>query len=136
QSSPLLSTEAVAYRDSAAASQAFSELASAAAHCPNTYVQGQIAGEPPLKTVFGPKPDTGWANVAGVVRLAYDATVSDQQGQSQEAVAVYLRRGRILLAVYVNDPKNPVAIEGHTTLEGIAQVFAQRLGSLSAAVVS
>jgi hypothetical protein len=135
QSSLLLSTEAVAYRDPAATSQAFSELSHAAGQCPNAYVQGKIAGEPPLRTVLGPQPDTGWSNVAGVDRLAFDATVSDQKEHSQEHVDVFVKRGRILIGVYIRNPESPVAVDGNANLEGIVNVFAQRLAALPEAAV-
>lgn len=136
QSMLLLSTEAVAYRDASATAQAFSELSNAAAHCPSGYVPSQLAGDPPVRTVFGPKPDAGWPKVGGVERLAFDATVNDQQGQSQETVGVYLRRGEFLRAVYIDSPKSPVAIDGQTSLQGIANIFAQRLASLPTAGVA
>lgn len=131
QSRLLFSTEAVAYGDAAGPSQAFSELSQVAARCPNGFVQGRIAGEPPLKTVFAPKPDQGWPSVAGVDRLAFEATVSDRQGQSQRTVGVYLRRGRFLLAVYFDDPAHPPTVAGQNALEGIVNVFAERLASVS-----
>jgi hypothetical protein len=128
----LFSTEAVAYTSSAATAQAFSELRSAAADCPDTFVASPVQGEPPLKTVVLPPPDTAWPNVSGVGRLTLEATVSDQQGQSQTSLAVYLRHGSILLGVYFDDLSNIVPIDGRTTPEGIVTLFEQRLAALPA----
>lgn len=130
QSNLLFSTEAVAYGDLGGPTQAFSELSAVAAHCPDSFVQGPVAGEPSLKTVFGPAPDQDWPTVAGVDRLAFDATVSDQQGQSLQSIAVYLRRGRFLLALYFDDPTHPPVIDGQSTVQGIVTLFAQRLVSV------
>lgn len=131
----VLSTEAVAYQSTSATQQAFSELRSAVAKCPNDFVQSPSAGVP-LKTTFNPPPDGTWAQVPNVERLAFDMTVTDQQGNANHTTAVYLRRGRILLGVYfffVPDEAIP-SVDGQTTVDGIVNVFATRLGRLPSSV--
>jgi hypothetical protein len=131
----VLSTEAVAYQSAAATQQAFSELRSAAAKCPNDFVPSPSAGVP-LKTVFNPPPDGNWPAVPNVDRLAFDMNVSDQQGNTNHTTAVYLRRGRILLGVYFFFVPNEdiPAVDGQTTVQGIVNVFATRLSKLPASV--
>jgi hypothetical protein len=87
------STEAVLYESPGATEQAFAELRDAQAHCPPTYQAPANSDAIPLKTTFNPPPDTRWPETTGVDRLAFDITLSDQQGRSFHTVAVYLRAG-------------------------------------------
>lgn len=135
QGNVLLSTEAVLYVDSAATTQAFSELASVVAACPPTPVQSPV-GQPTVVTRFAGAPDTTWPETPSVNRLAFDFTTDDGTGRPRRAVAVYLQRGRALLGVYFAQPDGPqVAVEGQTTIEGIVALFAARLAALPASVV-
>ena len=135
QGTVVLSTEAVLYADSAATSQAFSELRAVTAACPSTPVPGGL-GEPPLTTNFGPPPDTSWAQTPTVNRLAFDFTSDDGTRQPRHSIAVYLQRGRVLLGVYFSQPDGPQsAVEGQTTVEGIVGVFAARVAALPTSVV-
>jgi hypothetical protein len=128
-------TEAVLYGDSAGTTQAFAELRSVVAACPSTPVPG-AAGEPAVTTKFNAAPDTNWAKVATVNRLAYDLTSDDGAGRTTHTVAVYLQRGRALLGVYFSQPDGPqLAVEGQTTMEGIVNVFAKRVAALPTSVV-
>lgn len=130
-----LGTEAVLYADSGGTTQAFAELRSQVAACPSKPVAG-VGGAPAVTTKFNPAPDTGWAQVATVNRLAYDLTSVDASGTSTHTVAVYLQRGRALLGVYFSLPDGPqLAVEGQTTIEGIVGVFAKRLAALPTSVV-
>jgi Protein of unknown function (DUF2510) len=131
----VLSTEAVLYRDAAASAQAFAELRSVAAHCPSTPVTSPV-GEPTVTTHINAAPDAAWPQTPGVERVAYDFNSTDQAGGlPQHSVAVYLRHGRALLAVYFSRPDAAQpAISGQTTLGGIVNVFAQRLAQLPASV--
>ncbi len=132
----LLSTEAVLYRSPAAAAQALSELRSVTARCPDRPVTSPV-GEPTTTTTFGPAPDTGWPNTPGVQRQAYDVTSTDQSGQSDHSVAIYLRRGRVLLALYVprNAGRAGADVDGKTSLPDITTTFATRLERLPASAV-
>jgi hypothetical protein len=48
------SSEAVLYKNASSTKEAFAELRHAAATCPPTFIQQDVAGTPPPKTVFGP----------------------------------------------------------------------------------
>jgi hypothetical protein len=125
----LLSTEAVLYNNPASATQGFSELASTASKCPSTPVNG-------VTTHFNAAPDGSWPQVAGVQRQAYDFTSTDQTGQNQHSVAVYLRRGRALLGVYFSQPDGAQSsVAGQTTIPTILNVFANRLAALPAGAI-
>ena len=135
-SNNVLSTEAVLYSNAAAATQAFGELKSVAAHCPNKPVVSPV-GEPTVTTHFNAAPDGNWASTPTVDRLAYSITTTDQSAQVNHSVAVYLRRGRALMGVYFSQPdatQTPVA--GQATLAGIATLFANRMAQLPASVVN
>jgi hypothetical protein len=141
QDNTVISTEAVEYQSAAATAQAFSELRSVAASCPNAPVTSPV-GEPTVTTRFNPAPDGAWPQTAGVDRLAYDVVTTDQTGTSTtHSVAVYLRRGKFLLGVYIPQSSvtqtGPIAtpIAGQTSLQGIVGVFESRLAALPASVV-
>jgi len=134
----VLSTEAVLYQSASATSQAFSELRDAAAHCPPTAVPTPAPGGSAIKTVFNPAPDANWPAVSGVDRLAFDMTLSDDKGHQAREVAVYLRRGRLLLGVYFPQadlPTQPL-IAGQSSIEGIVGVFAARVAAVPDGAVS
>jgi hypothetical protein len=131
----VLSTEAVLYSSAAATAQAFSELKAVAARCPASPVTSPV-GEPPVVTRFGAAPDGAWPQVATVERLAFDFVATDETGQAQHSVAVYLRRGRVLMGLYFNQPDNPqVAVRGQTTIAAITNLFATRLAHVPASVI-
>ena len=60
---------------------------------------------------FAPEPDAAWPVVDGVERFVIDATIADENGTVEHDLLVYLRRGRLLVAVYA-DPD--------ATVDGIA----------------
>jgi hypothetical protein len=94
-------------------------------------------GEPTVITKFNASPDVNWAATATVTRQAYDFTTSDQLGSTQHSVAVYLRRGRVLMGIYFQQPDIPqVAVTGKTAIDQIAAVFAGRIAALPASVVN
>ena len=134
QGDGVLSTEAVLYSNPAATTQAFSELKSTAANCPSGPV---VSPAGTTTTKFNPPPDGSWPSVPGVERLAYDFVSTDDGGQTQHTVAVYLRRGRVLMGVYFPRPDGAQpSVRGQTTMAGIVNLFAARLAQLSAAVVN
>jgi hypothetical protein len=97
----LLSVEAIMYQDDSAARQAMIELATAAESCPaSEFVLSGVAGDPPTNWQFNPAPDTKWKKIHGVQRLAYNATLSDQQGASAREHFIYQRHGRIIVGMY------------------------------------
>jgi hypothetical protein len=132
----LISTETVTYSSPAGTAQAFSELAVTAAKCPTGPVASPI-GEQTVTTRFNPPPDGAWPQVTGVQRQAFDFTTTDSSGQAEHSVAVYLRRGRVLLGVYFNQPdQTQTAVAGQTTIPTIVNVFATRMGQLPESVVN
>ena len=132
----VLSTEAVLYRNAAATAQAFRELRSAAASCPKGPVTSPATGTTITTTVHG-SPDGTWPNTASVEREAFSLTTVDQTGASFDSVAVYLRRGRVLLGVYFTNPAAGLpAIDGHTKLADIAAAFAARIARLGPGFVA
>jgi hypothetical protein len=136
QGNTTLSTEAVLYPNSAATAQAFSELKSVAANCPSTPVVSPV-GEPTTTTKFNAAPDGSWAQVPTVERLAFDFVSTDSTGQAQHSVAVYLRRGRVLMGIYFAQPDGAQsAVGGQTTIPGIANIFAARMAQLPSATVN
>jgi hypothetical protein len=136
QGNTTLSTEAVLYRNGKAAQQAFGEITTTVASCPATPVESPV-GEPTVTTRFNPAPDAGWPQQAGVERQAFDFVTTDDVGQAQHSVAVYLRRGRVLEGVYFGQPDGAQPpVDGQTTVAGIVNVFAGRMAQLPASVVN
>jgi len=131
-----LSTEAVLYKNSAATAQAFSELRSVVAGCPSTPVVSPI-GEATVTTMFNPPPDGSWPQTPTVDRQAYDFNSTDDSGNSVHSVAVYLRRGRVLMGVYFSNPDGAqVPVTGQDSIQAIVSVFAGRIAKLPASVVN
>ena len=133
----VLSTEAVAYQDPKDTVQAFAELRKVRAECPAEF-QRNGSGDLVLST-FGPDPDTSWpAPPPGIERLAYDVFMVYEGGAVTRTVAVYLRRGRVLLGLYFFvHPDAPIpSVQGRTTVSGIVDVFATRMTELAASVVT
>jgi hypothetical protein len=133
----VFSTEAVLYRNPAATAQGFAELRRVRAACPNTPVVSPVH-EDTATTTFKAAPDGTWPQTPTVDRQAYSfVSTTAAPRQSTASIAVYLRRGRVLMGLYFvhpNGPPTPVA--GQTTIEGIVRVFAQRLAQLPASVVN
>lgn len=129
-----ISTESVLYANPGAAAQAFAELRTIAAHCPAKPVVSPV-GEATVTTKFNRAPDRSWGNVATVTRLAFDFVSTDASGAKSHAIAVYLRRGRALTAVYFPQAdSSPTAVLGHSTFASITDVFAKRLAALPRSV--
>jgi len=133
----VFSTEAVVYANAADSARAFSELKTVAAKCPHNPVVSPV-GEPTVTTHFDAAPDARWpAPPAGVNRLAFSFTVTDQQGHAIPSLAVYLRRGPALIGVYFSQPNvTQPAIAGQTSIPGIVNVFATRLAQLPQSTVN
>jgi hypothetical protein len=136
QGNVALSTEAVLYQNAAATKQAFDELASVAAKCPSTPVRSPSGGTT-VTTMFDPPPDGAWPQIATVDRLAYSFTATDPLGQASPSIAVYLKRGRVLLGIYFADPTGTIpTISGQRTIPGIVTAFANRIAQLPDSVVN
>jgi hypothetical protein len=131
-----LSTEAVLYRRPADAAQAFTELRSLTRTCPNRPVPSPTGGRT-VTTTLGAAPDRSWAPFTNVERLAFDINTTDQSGQRDHSVAVYLRRGRVLMGVYfATAAASQPIVAGETSLAGISRVFASRIAELPTSVVN
>jgi hypothetical protein len=136
QGDTALSTEAVLYSSGAGTAAAFSELKATAAACPPGPVDSPV-GQPPATTRFDPAPDGDWPQVPSVERLAFAFDTTSATGETSHSVAVYLRRGRLLLGVYFSHADAPSAVvEGHTALPDIVNVFANRMAKLPVAAIS
>jgi hypothetical protein len=130
-----LSTESVQYTNAAATEQAFQELQSVAEKCPKTPVPSRDGGDP-ITTIFRAAPDGSWPQVDGVDRLAFDMNTTTGSGDKQRNVAVYLRRGRVLMGLYFPQPDGTQsAVAGQTTVEGIVNMFEQRMAQLPDSLV-
>jgi len=131
-----LSPEAVLYRNPAAAVHAFTDLKSVVAKCPAHPVVSPV-GEATVTTRFNTPPDKTWRNVPTVDRLAYDLTTTDSSGQTSRTVAVYLKRGRVLMGIYFTSPGvQQVSVQGKTAIPDIVNIFAERLAKLPPRVVN
>jgi hypothetical protein len=131
----VLSTEAVLYRNPDATAQAFRELREAAARCPDHPVPSPTGGRT-LTTTFNAPPDRAWPRTQGVERLAFDIDTIDDEGTRDHYQAVYLRRGRALLAVYFYESEAKPKVGAATTPPAIVRVFEQRLAALPGEVVN
>ena len=136
QGRALLSTEAVLYTDPAAAMQAFSELTTVTRRCADTPLASAV-GDPLITTVSGAAPDPAWPQTPNVDRLAYSLTTTNQAGRSHRSVVVYLRRGRVMLALFftMSDGAQP-PIGGHTTIPDIVTLFANRVARVPDSVAN
>jgi hypothetical protein len=52
----------------------------------------------------------------------------------RDVVTVYLRRGRVLLAVYFVDPTASLSVDGRTKIGEIVALFESRLAELPSSV--
>ena len=130
-----LSTEGVLYRNPAAAAEAMTELRVVRAKCPHRAVKSPVK-EPTAETVFNAAPDTTWPHTPTVDRQAY-SFVTKAGGQSLPSTAVYLRRGRVLLGLYFQNPNAPQPpIAGKRSIKNIVAVFEARMAALPAGVVN
>ena len=131
----LMSTEAILYRAPSTGAQAVGELQSVAAHCPSTPVESPVGGDK-VTTKFRSAPDGSWPRTPSVRRLAYDLVTTDAAtGGAAHSVAVYLRRGRVLMGIYFARPDGAQdSVAGRTTIAGIVAVFEARLAKVPASV--
>jgi len=133
--SSVLSTEAVLYRQPADAAQAMHELQTVAAACPNDPVVSPVH-EPTVTTQFGAAPDKSWPAVDGVQRQAYSFTTTDDLGSTNDNIAVYLRRGRVLEGLYFPQPGgDQPPVQGQTSIANIVHLFEERIAALPASAI-
>jgi hypothetical protein len=136
QGRALLSTEAVVYTNPAAAIQAFGELTTVAARCADEPIASAV-GEPVITTLSGSAPDGAWPKTPTVDRLAYRLSTTNQAGRTHQSVVVYLRRGRVMLAVFFPMSEGTQApISGRTTIPDIVNLFASRVARVPDSVAN
>ena len=131
----VFSTEAVFYDDAGGTAQAFTELRSVAAKCPSSPVPGPDGSGSDV-TTFNAPPDASWPRTPMVERLAFDFTTTRAGGTTDHSVAVYLRRGRVLIGIYFARPDPQASIAGRTTMRDIVNEFAARLAKLPPSIVT
>jgi hypothetical protein len=130
----LLSTEAVTYRNAAATVSAFAELRKVRRACPHDPVTSPVGGGT-AETAFKAAPDRAWPRTPSVERLAYSFTTTSG-GTTSPSIAVYLRRGRVLMGVYFPKPAgSQPAVAGKTSVADIVGLFEARMARLPAKVV-
>lgn len=80
--------------------------------------------------------DGAWPRTPSVERLAYDFVATDATTvESSHSVAVYLRRGRVLMGLYFARPDGrQAAIDGRTAIADIVGVFETRMAKIPARV--
>lgn len=122
-----VSSEAILYPSPAQAEQAMSELASAAATCPESPVT-RGDGDPGRTWSFAASPDSGWPTEPGVRRQAYSFTVTEADGSTRQATATYLQRDRMILALYAS-PQDAASVVLRNSPDGqrFADVMTRRL---------
>lgn len=138
-----VSSEALIYTSPEAAGQAMTELSSAASDCPqpgSDSSSGSSDTQPvllrsaatnDLTWTFQDPPDSDWPQVPGVERQAYQFAISDDFGDSFSYLSTYLRRGRVLVAVYVTPPgQQEDVIRNSPTAAHFIEVMSARLAAL------
>jgi len=135
QGDTVFSTEAVLYNNADGTAEGFTELRSVTAHCPSTPVSSPV-GEATVTTTFNPAPDAAWPQTPTVERLAFDFVTTDLQGNASRSIAVYLRRGRVLMGLYFPDPTTAPTVRGVSSIAGIVGLFASRMAALPSSVVT
>lgn len=122
-----VSSEAILYPGPAQAEQAMSELARAAATCPESPVT-RGADDPGRTWSFAAAPDAGWPTEPGVQRQAYAFTVTEADGSTRQATAIYLQRDRMVLALYSSPPDAASAVVRNSPdAQRFAEVMTRRL---------
>ena len=126
-----VSSEAILYRTPEQAEQAMAELAKAKQDCPDGPVESPQADREPLTWTFQDAPDADWPQEPGVTRQAYAFTVTSPDGAEVSSTATYLRRGRMILALYATPPDAPAStIRNAPTPARFVEVMGNRLAAL------
>ena len=134
---PILSTEAVLYRNQAGAAEAMGEARGAAPRCPSGLVSSPDPSVPPLRWQIHAQGGLGGPPPAGIDRLGLSVTTSAPDVPAQQETLVFLRRGRLLLGLYFLVPDGPQAqVDGGDTIASTVSVFEQRVAALPADDVS
>ena len=125
-----VSSEAILYSSPDEAKQAMAELAAARRDCPDTPVEPRAGGSAATWT-FTVDPDLGWPTHDGVTRQAYAFTLDSGEDTQSSGTAVYLQRGRMILALYSTPPGAPAGVLVNAPdAQRFTEVMTQRLLSL------
>jgi hypothetical protein len=118
------STEAVIYKATNDTAEAFAEVAKAASHCSGGAMPARIG--------------SSWPKVQGVQLLGYSTSTPIPFGQAVNTT-VYLRRGSVLLGVYLNSTSPTLlgfSVAGSSSIETIVRSFEERMAALPASAVA
>jgi hypothetical protein len=132
---PLLDTESVLYDDQVSAAEAMGEVRGVGARCPSTPVEGPLASDPEVVWHVRAASQAGWPQVAGIDRVALDVTLDVAGEPPEDQLVVYLRRGRLLMGVYLASDAPEVSVGGQSSMSGVLDVFEQRKAALPPADV-
>ncbi len=127
-----LDTESVLYRDQASAAEAMGEVRGVSSRCPSTPVEGPQPGDPQVVWHVAPWPQSGWSLDPGIDRVALDVTISVPGEPGADQLAVFLRRGRLVMGVYLAAEGPDVPVDGQETVAGMLAVFERRMAALPA----
>lgn len=122
-----VSSEAILYATPEDAAQAMGELDRARERCPDEPVEPPLDGDA-LTWEFTDEPDSDWPRDPRVDRQSYEFTVTNPAGQQMTSVATYLRRGRMILALYSAPPEGPaLALRNAPGQSRFTEVMTNRL---------
>lgn len=124
-----VSSEAVLYDSPHSAAQAMSELRDAAEGCPSGPIPAPSGDA--VTWSFGDPPDRDWPDEPGILRQAYQFTITSSDEDSFSSTATYLQRGRMILALYCTPPSAPSrVVKNQPTPAHFTEVMANRLAAL------
>jgi hypothetical protein len=131
-----VSSEAILYASAAQAEQGMGELRAARADCPTEAVGPQDGDGDAVVWGFLDEPDGDWPDEPGVQRQAYAFTTTNTEGAQTTSTATYLRRGRMILALYVTPPDGAaLAIRNTPDPARFTEVMTNRLAALDEAAL-
>ena len=127
-----VSSEAILYSTPAEAKQAMGELKTARDACPTTPQRSPDRPDVAVTWRFGEDPATGWTEHSGVTRQGYAFTITGEEDDTAiESTAIYLQRGRMILALYSTPPDGPESvIVNSPDPQRFTEVMTQRLLAL------
>jgi hypothetical protein len=131
-----VSSEAILYETPAQAQQGMRELREAREACPGEAVGPRDGDGEAVVWGFLDAPDDDWPAEPGVQRQAYAFTTTGADGEQTTSTATYLRRGRMILALYVTPPDGAgVAIRNAPDAARFTEVMTNRLEALDDAAL-
>jgi hypothetical protein len=126
-----VSSEAILYPTPEDAEQAMAELEKARDTCPTGPVDPPEPDRDALAWEFAAPPDADWPQQPGVTRQAYEFEATDPAGETWTSTATYLKRGRMILALYATPPDSPAATVKNAPAQArFVEVMTNRLAGL------